>query len=88
MAVFSEMSQSEVVALLETGTPSDGETDVKMIVNKKWEELSLPSGFPKLYDGVTDYTEISAKSFTVEWNILPRADADEMIKKLEIWRCV
>lgn len=88
-AVFSGFSQSELAATLCGDVPAEsqqsGNADMETTVNTKWEDISLPSEFPKLSEGVTGYTQISAESFSFDWDILPRTAADKMIKQLEAW---
>lgn len=66
-------------------TPGEADSSETKL-NVKWDELlTLPSDFPKLYDGVTSFYATSDESFTLEWNYLPLSDAEEMANKLESW---
>ena len=86
-SAFAGMSQEQMVALLEGGDPfavGGGEVG-ETTINTPWSELALPDGFPKLAEGVTTYTQISENIFSMEWDAMPKADADAMAEKLEKW---
>ena len=86
-SAFAGMSQEQMVALLEGGDPfavGGGEVG-ETTINTPWSDLALPDGFPKLAEGVTTYTQISENIFSMEWDAMPKADADAMAEQLEEW---
>ncbi len=91
-SAFTGMSQEQMAALLEGGDPfavgggaGSGAEAGETTVNTAWSDLALPDGFPKLAEGVTTYTQISENIFSMEWDAMPKADADAMAEKLEKW---
>lgn len=66
------------------GTPSGGTAGGETLINTSWNDLTLPDGFPKLADGVTNYSSMDSL-VTMSWNALPKSDAEAMVTKLESW---
>ncbi len=90
VAAFAVASQEELADLLGGGDPYAGGTGGgaavgETTINTAWSDLSLPDGFPKLADGVTEYTQISENNFSISWDAMSEADAGAMAEKLETW---
>ena len=89
---YATYNKENLKALLEGAVTGDmsggagGGTAVgETTVNTAWSDLSLPDGFPKLADGVTEYTQLGDGMFSISWDAMSEADADAMAEKLETW---
>lgn len=81
---FANMGKENLKNALE-GNVSGG--DVVADYRIKWEDIKyIPTGMPKLADKVSeDYSDSGAKSCSVTWNVLSKADMEAMKGKLEAW---
>ena len=82
--LFANMGKENLKNALE-GNVSGG--DVVADYRIQWEDIQfIPTGMPKLADKVSeDYSDSGAKSCSVTWNVLPKADMEAMKGKLETW---
>ncbi len=84
-AYFATMDKETLKNMLE-GKETGGE-NAAANYRINWEDIKyIPAGMPKLADKVSeDYSDPAAKSCSVTWNVLPKADMEAMKTKLEAW---
>lgn len=84
-AYFATMDKETLKNMLE-GKETGGE-NAAANYRINWEDIKyIPAGMPKLADKVSeDYSDPAAKSCSVTWNVLPKADMEAMKAKLETW---
>ena len=84
-AYYATMDKETLKNMLE-GKETDGE-NAAANYRINWEDIKyIPAGMPKLADKVSeDYSDPAAKSCSVTWNVLPKADMEAMKTKLEAW---
>lgn len=89
-AAFAGMNQEQMAVMLEGGDPfvvgaGDGGAAGETTINTAWSDLALPDGFPKLAEGVTEYTQVSDNVFFLSWDVISKAEADAMAEQVEKW---
>ena len=89
-SAFTQFNQEQMAAFLEGGDPfavgaGDGGAAGETTINTAWSDLALPDGFPKLAEGVTEYTQVSDNVFFLSWDVISKAEADTMAEQVEKW---